>query len=213
MSATPPHQPNFTCRDIPGLLYSDHYISEQQEEHLLRNVNSNTKAWKQLNNRSLQNWGGLPHVKGMLPTPLPNYLQLLTNQLSTPDIHFNHVLINKYLPGQGIDAHIDGPAYKPHAHILSLNSPVVMNFYDTQQKHQLICSLLLRPRSLLSLSAFAYNSVYHGIDECHSHVIDRKVLNASDSEVGLTIERKERISLTIRAACRLIKNPLLSSRK
>ncbi|KAG8633614.1 hypothetical protein MANES_18G121700v8 [Manihot esculenta] len=40
----------------------------------------------------------------------------------------NHVLINEYLPDQGIMPHQDGPAYFPVVAILSLGSPVVMDF-------------------------------------------------------------------------------------
>nr|GMD72813.1 alpha-ketoglutarate-dependent dioxygenase alkB homolog 6 [Ipomoea batatas] len=40
----------------------------------------------------------------------------------------NHVLINEYLPDQGIMPHQDGPAYYPVVAILSLGSPVVMDF-------------------------------------------------------------------------------------
>ena len=40
----------------------------------------------------------------------------------------NHVLLNAYMPGQGIMAHQDGPLYHPGACILSLSSPTVMHF-------------------------------------------------------------------------------------
>ncbi|MBA0800515.1 hypothetical protein Gohar_010941, partial [Gossypium harknessii] len=40
----------------------------------------------------------------------------------------NHILINEYLPNQGIMPHQDGPAYYPVVAILSLGSPVVMDF-------------------------------------------------------------------------------------
>ncbi|RZC83328.1 hypothetical protein C5167_046116 [Papaver somniferum] len=40
----------------------------------------------------------------------------------------NHVLINEYLPDQGIMPHQDGPAYFPVVAIISLGSPAVMNF-------------------------------------------------------------------------------------
>ena len=40
----------------------------------------------------------------------------------------NHVLLNAYMPGQGIMAHQDGPLYHPGACIVSLSSPTVMHF-------------------------------------------------------------------------------------
>jgi len=41
----------------------------------------------------------------------------------------NHVLVNEYLPGQGIMPHTDGPLYRPMVAIISLASHTVMNFY------------------------------------------------------------------------------------
>ena len=40
----------------------------------------------------------------------------------------NHVLLNAYMPGQGIMAHQDGPLYHPGACIVSLSSPTVLHF-------------------------------------------------------------------------------------
>ncbi|XP_004294928.1 PREDICTED: alpha-ketoglutarate-dependent dioxygenase alkB homolog 6-like [Fragaria vesca subsp. vesca] len=63
----------------------------------------------------------------------------------------NHVLVNEYLPNQGIMAHQDGPAYYPVVAILSLGSPVVMNF---------------TPHSRLTLGAgtCSHNSMYSNSD-------------------------------------------------
>ena len=40
----------------------------------------------------------------------------------------NHVLLNAYLPGQGILPHQDGPLYHPGVCIVSLGAPAVMRF-------------------------------------------------------------------------------------
>nr|ACL54471.1 unknown [Zea mays] len=45
----------------------------------------------------------------------------------------NHVLINEYHPNQGIMPHQDGPAYYPVVAIISLASPVVINFTPHQK--------------------------------------------------------------------------------
>eukprot|EP00049_Salpingoeca_infusionum_P021707 m.4244 g.4244 ORF g.4244 m.4244 type:complete len:338 (-) comp4441_c0_seq1:187-1200(-) len=42
----------------------------------------------------------------------------------------NHVLINEYLPGQGIMPHEDGPIYYPTIATISLGSHTVLNFYE-----------------------------------------------------------------------------------
>lgn len=41
---------------------------------------------------------------------------------------YDHVLINKYEPGEGILAHKDGPLYQPFVCILSLGSSAILNF-------------------------------------------------------------------------------------
>ena len=40
----------------------------------------------------------------------------------------NHVLLNAYLPGQGIMPHQDGPLYHPGVCIVSLGAPAIMRF-------------------------------------------------------------------------------------
>ncbi|KAK9156496.1 hypothetical protein Scep_003070 [Stephania cephalantha] len=88
--------------------------------------------WKSLKNRRLQNWGGVVHEKGLLPQPLPPWLTKITQRICEETGLFpspiNHVLINEYLPHQGIMPHQDGPAYFPVVAILSLGSPAVMKF-------------------------------------------------------------------------------------
>ncbi|KAK6145010.1 hypothetical protein DH2020_021830 [Rehmannia glutinosa] len=63
---------------------------------------------------------------------LPPWLKKVTCRIYEESRLFpsaiNHVLINEYLPDQGIMPHQDGPAYLPVVAILSLGSPVVMNF-------------------------------------------------------------------------------------
>ena len=43
----------------------------------------------------------------------------------------NHILLNKYKPGDGIMPHKDGPAYYPFVCIISLNSTVLLNFWES----------------------------------------------------------------------------------
>ena len=56
--------------------------------------------------RRLQNWGGYPHEKGMVPTKLPPWFQKICERLSQETKIFekipNHILVNEYLPGGGI---------------------------------------------------------------------------------------------------------------
>jgi hypothetical protein len=65
---------------------------------------------KQLSGRRLQNHGGMVHGKGLVPAPMPAWLQALVAHvlarlppgLFPPDAPPNHVLVNAYEPGCGI---------------------------------------------------------------------------------------------------------------
>ncbi|KAJ0810448.1 putative alpha-ketoglutarate-dependent dioxygenase AlkB [Helianthus annuus] len=63
---------------------------------------------------------------------MPPWLTKITEKIRDVSSLFpsaiNHVLINEYLPNQGIMPHQDGPAYYPVVAILSIGSPVVMDF-------------------------------------------------------------------------------------
>lgn len=210
----------FTSELIPGLTYIDEFITSELETSLLSGCHRHPKAWKTLNNRTLQNWGGLPHIKGMLPTGMPDFLHPLLSRLTAEEIfpsktRPNHVLVNRYMPGQGIDAHVDGPAYQPTAAIISLSAPIVMEFYErrtTTPENPLaepLGALLLRRRSLLVLSEDAYHNVYHAIAERTSDQLNTSVINLRPDECNTIMQRQQRVSLTVRTACKTIKNPLL----
>eukprot|EP01147_Barroeca_monosierra_P001637 gene1637-4771_t len=128
---------------VPGLdqvIYIPNFVTESEAEEMWNHVYSAPKQkWVQLSNRRLQNWGGLPSTKGMLQEPLPGWLEQLTNKIgslkvfgSDKDIVMpNHVLINEYLPGQGILPHEDGPLYSPTIATLNLGSHTILNFYTS----------------------------------------------------------------------------------
>lgn len=44
----------------------------------------------------------------------------------------NHVLINEYLPGQGIFPHEDGNAYYPVVCTISIGSAIVLDIYEKE---------------------------------------------------------------------------------
>jgi len=77
------------------------------------------------------------HEKGLLPQALPSWLTRITDRICQWTGLFpsaiNHVLINEYHPNQGIMPHQDGPAYYPVVAIISLASPVVINFTPHQK--------------------------------------------------------------------------------
>ncbi|XVE90734.1 hypothetical protein DITRI_Ditri20bG0101000 [Diplodiscus trichospermus] len=124
---------DFIVGDLPTLIYIPDFITDSEQAQLLNNIyQAPISKWKSLKNRRLQNWGGVVHEKGLLPQDLPPWLAKITKRICEESGLFpsaiNHVLINEYLPNQGIMAHQDGPAYYPVVAILSLGLPVVMDF-------------------------------------------------------------------------------------
>ncbi|KAL2942294.1 Alpha-ketoglutarate-dependent dioxygenase alkB-like protein 6 [Bienertia sinuspersici] len=204
----------FVVGSVPTVIYIPEFIDEAEETQIFNNIyQAPISKWKSLKNRRLQNWGserwhialmtytcalvqhrGVVHEKGLISQDLPPWLTKLTQRIHDELGIFsaapNHVLINEYLPNQGIMPHQDGPAYFPAAAILSLGSPVVMNFTphlklsesngttetgavsQTSENAAVVSldnpssfSLLLMPRSLLVFKDLAYSDYLHGIED------------------------------------------------
>ncbi|EME30843.1 uncharacterized protein Gasu_18590 [Galdieria sulphuraria] len=202
---------------VPGLVYISEYIDTQLEEYLLTQIyRQPVVKWKVLANRRLQNWGGTPHSKGMIATTLPTWLLCIATRLEkdgffpeTP----NHVLINEYLPGQGIEPHEDGPIYYPCAAILSLENEIVLDFYSkgvnsvtAEEIQQYTGSLLLEPRSLLIIRDSAYQNYLHGIQESFYIKKSSWLLNYCCDGEGEQVARKKRVSLTVRLVPKTVHN-------
>lgn len=118
----------------PTIYYIQNFITEAEETYLIESVNKAPKPrWTQLSNRRLQNWGGIPHSKGMIAEEMPNWLKTYTEKLGKLNLFNgktpNHVLVNEYTPGQGIMPHTDGPLFYPTISTINLGSHTVLNFY------------------------------------------------------------------------------------
>ncbi|XP_077336556.1 putative RNA/DNA demethylase ALKBH6 isoform X3 [Lithobates pipiens] len=209
--------------------YIPDYITEDEEEYLLRQVyNAPKPKWTQLSGRKLQNWGGLPHPRGMVSEKLPPWLQTYTNKISSLSVFggscANHVLVNEYKPGEGIMPHEDGPLYYPTVTTISLGSHTVLDFYvppergcpqeedqvpkTEEQRH--VLSLLLEPRSLFVLREDLYKNYLHGILP-HTHdTLSHKVANLEKcgAQRDETLARRTRVSLTIRYVPKVLKTSL-----
>ncbi|KAI2805175.1 hypothetical protein RDWZM_008536 [Blomia tropicalis] len=156
-----------------SIYYVPDFIDTEQEQFLISNVlNAPKPKWTFLGNRSLQNWGGFPHPKGMVVEALPSWLKTYTEMVGNLDLFDgntpNHVLMNCYHAGQGIMAHEDGPLFYPTVTTINTGSHTVLNFYskpDDDQIRKYCFSLLLMPRSLLVLKHEAYTKYLHEIEE------------------------------------------------
>lgn len=208
---------DFVISSLPRtVIYLPDFISAQEESEILHKVYSVPKPkWTQLKNRRLQNWGGIPHVKGMIPEKIPEWLQKYIDKINALYVFKetnlpNHVLINEYLPGQGIMSHVDGPLFYPVISTINCGSHAFLRFHpnikdDSEKYLKTECetfTLLLEPRSLLVLQHELYTDYMHGIDGTKADVVDDTVKNLELCEkkydLGQQLPRTTRISLTIR---------------
>lgn len=138
----------------------------------------------------------------------------------------NHVLVNEYLPKQGIMPHLDGPLFYPTITTISCGSHTVLEFLEAnddnpefsetltstnqrstaenggESSRKIICKLLIERRSLLILKDDMYHKYLHGIAETDEDVISENVTNlqhcSHSYKLGDKIKRETRVSLTIR---------------
>ena len=148
---------------IPGLTYIPDFITSEEEERILARVDSG--VWNHEYSRRRQQFGYRYDYKSEHLThlgPLPDWLQELAERLAREGI-FDRIpdqaLVNEYLPGQGIAAHVD--RFSETVVSLSLSSGILMDFTDESDSARV--SLWLEPRSLLVLQNEARHQWQHSI--------------------------------------------------
>ncbi|KAK2150427.1 hypothetical protein LSH36_405g00039 [Paralvinella palmiformis] len=230
----------YIISNIPPIIYYiPNFISEDDELYLLKKIYEAPKPkWTELLNRRLQNWGGIPHEKGMIPDTIPQWLQIYCAMVEKLGIFKNckpnHILINEYLPGQGIMPHTDGPLYYPTVANITLKSHAVLEWYrpiggentsdsslntkvpETSLEARNFARILMERRSLLIVREDMYSKYLHGICEIKTDIIDDKVVNLSMCEgrqIGDKLNRDARVSLTIRNVPKVMKNNFLFGRR
>jgi alkylated DNA repair dioxygenase AlkB len=171
---------------IAGFLYLPEFVTAQDEARLVAAIDK--EPWDTTWERRRQLYGGSYGRGAETVAPIPSWAQSLIDRLQRTgvgDRPFDHVLVNEYLPGQGIALHVD---YEPFDHTvasLSLLSPCVMDFRRVSDGHRE--AMLLDRRSLLVLSDEARYEWQHGIAR-------RK----NDRWQGQVLPRTRRLSVTFR---------------
>ncbi|MCC2646349.1 MAG: Alkylated repair protein [Rickettsiaceae bacterium] len=179
---------------ILGLKYLPNYISKEEELELLEIIDS--KNWLLDLKRRTQHYGYKYDYRNrsidqsQYLGPLPEWLDALSQRLYFEGIFKvqpDQVIINEYLPGQGIAPHIDcETCFEDTICSLSLGSSCLMEFSKELTKY----SLMLEPCSLVILSSDARYKWKHGISA-----------RRSDYYNGAKIWRERRVSLTFRKVC------------
>lgn len=180
-----------TAPNIDGLSYISNWIAPNTEAELISTINQ--QPWITDLKRRVQHYGYAYDYKArnvprdLYLGTLPDWLQILAQKLASDGLFQavpDQVIINEYLPGQGISPHIDCiPCFGKMIASLSLCSPCVMDFCKNTEKY----SQILEPCSLLVLSGSARYEWQHGI-------AGRK----TDKHNGRIINRARRLSLTFR---------------
>ncbi len=177
---------------IAGLEYISDFLDISEQASYLNAIDN--EVWLEDLKRRVQHYGySYPYKtrridRSMYRGDLPDWARRLAERLFdeqvTPFIA-NQAIVNEYLPGQGISAHIDSPlSFGDPIVSISLGSACVMNFQAVDlQEYQ----LLLAPGSLLKLSATARYEWKHSISA-------RK----TDNYEGQILKRSRRVSITFR---------------
>jgi len=178
---------------VPGLRYCPDFLASDEEKYLLSVIDQ--QPWLSDLKRRVQHYGYRYDYKSraihaeMRLGPLPEWAMQLASRLraegivpAVPD----QVIVNEYLPGQGIASHIDcQPCFGESILSLSLGSPCVMVFSRPELGQQV--PILLEPRSLVVMQGDSRHLWKHAIPS-------RK----SDTYAGRVIQRGRRVSITLR---------------
>jgi alkylated DNA repair dioxygenase AlkB len=152
--------------NIQGLTLVSDFIDEKEECNLIELIES--QHWNKSLSRLTQHYGSEYNYKSRRLTeapPIPDWLDLIIDKVMKTeilDIRPDQIIINRYLPGEGINAHVDNTTlFGPQICSISLGSGCKMSvgahdFYLTQ-------------RTFLLMEGFAR---YHASHSITAHKID-----------------------------------------
>lgn len=181
---------------IAGLDYKEDYINQSEHDRLMRLIYE--QQWLNELKRRVQHYGYKYDYKARRVArdmrigngKLPEWLEELSEKL-WKDRHMrkiaDQVIVNEYIPGQGISRHIDcEPCFDDTIVSLSLGSGCFMDFTNKFDKKKKF-SVWLEPKSIVVLNDKARYKWLHGI-----------AARKSDEWDGHRVARKRRVSLTFR---------------
>ncbi|RSM77807.1 2OG-Fe(II) oxygenase [Kibdelosporangium aridum] len=176
---------------VPGLRYLPGWLND--EAALLAHIDA--APWSSELRRRVQHYGhrydyGRRSVAGREPAPpLPDWAVVLAERLNREGLtasRADQVIVNEYLPGQGISAHVDCvPRFGPDVAAISLGSACTMDFTSLDGSAQV--PVRLEPGSLCVMTGAARYEWRHAIAARRS---DR-------TDVG-RVPRGRRVSVTFR---------------
>ena len=147
-SKAPPEPEDTSCSEdilVPGLRVAEDFISEEEEEELLRIFDRDDAAWEDGISRRVQHYGYPFNYRTLMldynrpVEPIPEHcVPLIERMSSLMDaenlLPLSQLTVNEYEPGQGIASHIDTfNCFGPEIYVLSLNSSITMSLTHRSQ--------------------------------------------------------------------------------
>lgn len=179
---------------INGLEYHMNFITYSEQKKLLETIDS--QIWLDDLKRRVQHYGYKYDYKrrsidkSMLLGEIPIWCKTIGQKMQESGIiNFmpDQVIVNEYVPGQGISNHIDcEPCFNDTIVSLSLVSSCIMQFTNKNNLQEII-PILLAPCSLVVLKEDSRYNWMHGIKAVKT-----------DNYFGQKILRNRRVSLTFR---------------
>ena len=179
---------------VPGLKYIEGFLSPDDQAYCVKRVDAAANEWRNDLKRRVQHYGWRYDYKARAITPdmhigaLPDWLARLAQRLYDETGLFDkvpeQVIVNEYLPGQGIAMHTDHRGFGPTVCTISLLDDWEMDFAENWKDKT---PALLQSGSCVLLTDSARSLWQHGI-------APRK----TDTLLGGQRNRKRRLSLTFR---------------
>ncbi len=189
----------------PGSFIIEDFITEAEESMLIGNIDA--QPWDNTLQRRTQHYGYKYDYKLRVIDrsnylgPLPEWMTVVMDRMVAMGVENSRpeqAIVNEYVPGQGISAHLDSSVFGDTVASLSLMSACVMTFRTIHNaataRDAVTFDVLLRPRSLIVLSGDSRYKYTHEI-----------AARKSDMWKGRRSYRTRRCSITYRYlanACR-----------
>jgi alkylated DNA repair dioxygenase AlkB len=180
---------------IAGLDLVRNFLGHEEERELIAGIDAG--AWRTDLKRRVQHYGvaydyrrrstGIKEGKQVVAS-LPDWGSRLIEKIRFAQItgvRFDQIIVNEYLPGQGIAAHVDSREFGDTIISVSLGSTCAMRFIHTVSKESI--NVWLMPGDLMCLTRDARYLWRHEIRP-RQHDLYR----------GQVIRRQRRISVTMR---------------
>lgn len=179
---------------VPGLKIFEGFLTPEEQAFCVERVDAADGEWRSDLSRRVQHYGWRYDYKARAITPdmhigtLPDWLSQLAQKLYVETGLFDRVpeqvIVNEYLPGQGIAMHIDHRGFGPTVCTISLLDDWEMDFAENWKDKT---PALLQRGSCVLLTDSSRSDWQHGI-------APRKTESLENGRR----DRKRRLSLTFR---------------